>query len=588
MFRNTLALLSVLLCFTFRSWTHAGFESARVFPASSKVWLQFPDGQVAKNALSDGSIKSLFDKVATSSQWTNLFRTMQLDNRSAYQLTGLTIVELMEMLEGELAFGLFEEDDTNKWCLFLEPKSEFVALEILRSNLEKKLIERGYTRVEKRIGECYSYSWSKDDQCFIAYTIHNEKLLASNSFQQLIEMTTRWIENSNDGLISDPEFFSAKKSVNAEAEPSFNLFFRNQQIRLRLFVGPKNELDVTELSQPVISFLGKLESMEAYGLLEFFQSEVTSTFASLQIPTKSNGVEIALKVQVNTPAGDKLFQQPGKATLPNEAPFADFNVVGYSVLDADFWTASDYLMYLQLDESARELMAKAREKVLKLGGSEKDLVNKDSVHLRPRVFRCFLDDGTSAIVFQFRNLESSRKIYSQGRWNQSGDPLFGGKLSRTRTETSDGVYFTEVLNIPFELPASLAVAKSNGTVKPTVYGIRDEYFIICNSESFFRELPLRPEEPLIESVSYQMVKKKLDEQFAGNAFVLDYWDLPRIFEKSSQHFERSLFGFLLRVYGARDFDDLVRSLAEDLGPVGGAISKNKDGFRLDYIMLKRR
>jgi hypothetical protein len=85
-----------------------------------------------------------------------------------------------------------------------------------------------------------------------------------------------------------------------------------------------------------------------------------------------------------------------------------------------------------------------------------------------------------------------------------------------------------------------------------------------------------------------MVKQKLDQHFPGNTFALDYWDFSRLIEESGLRFEDSNFSGTLRVLGASSFDDLFRSIAEDLGPVGGAVSKNDDGFRLDYLMLTRR
>jgi hypothetical protein len=140
--------------------------------------------------------------------------------------------------------------------------------------------------------------------------------------------------------------------------------------------------------------------------------------------------------------------------------------------------------------------------------------------------------------------------------------------------------------IPFKLPESLAISKT--AVSPRVYGVRGEYFIISNSERFFTELPVKPEDSLSESIGYRMVKQKLDQHFPGNTFALDYWDFSRLIEESGLRFEDSNFSGTLRVLGASSFDDLFRSIAEDLGPVGGAVSKNDDGFRLDYLMLTRR
>lgn len=582
--QSMVKLLLVGVCLLSHSSTLADFDSAKIFPASAKFWLQISDVRAVRDLMSGGLGESMYQKIVKSAQWSTVLRNLNLNDHSTYNLTGLRMVELIELLEGEVALGLFDEGEAKRWCFFLDPKSEYVALEILRSNLEKQFEKRGCIRVENRIGDCSLYSWSKDEDCFLTYVIRNEKLLASNSPMMLAEMTKRWIEKGTDGLHADFEFASACRSTFALSQPGMNLFIRNQEIKLIRSFDDANDFSLSVVNNAYWVMLNALASLDVYGILPFFQSEVTSTFASLQFPDRSKGVELALKIQINTPDGDKLFEQPGRATFPENAPFAAFDAISYSVLNADFWTASDHLRRLSMDATMLKAHEENRQLARKHGIPETIFANKDSKHLLPVVFRCVRADGSSAIIFRFRNRDVSFDTYSKSRI----PPRTGGFISTTRTASSDGVYHTEIINIPMEFPAELGLNTSKIAPKPKYYGIRGDYFIVCNSENYFRDLPLNPEDPLGESISYQMVKRKLDDQFSGKAFALDYWDLSPLLENAANSFENSTIGTLLGIVGAKTFDDLFRSMAEDLGPVGGAVSKNPNGFRLEYIMLTRR
>ncbi|MFN7889408.1 MAG: hypothetical protein ACK5OC_03895 [Pirellula sp.] len=580
------------ICMLSHCWLRAGSESARIFPVALDVWLQVPDVKTTKETMFGGVVGSVFEKISKSPQWSAVVKNLRINNSSSMDTTGFTITELAESVEsmdGEFAFGLFTEQGDNKWCLFLEPKSEYVAIEILRSNLEKRFEKQGFHRVETRIGDCYLYTWSRGDNCLVAYTIRDEKLLASNSPNQLMEMATRWVQGGADGLASDREFASASKSLSSREKSCVNLFFRNQGLilcRSEDSMKKRFTAEPTMMAQMTWIWFDILNSLDTYRLLPFFQSDVTSTFASLQFPDRSKGVELALRVQVNTPVGDKLFERPAKAVFPEDGPFGAFDVVSYSALHADFWTASDYLRFKQSDPSILKAKEEARELARK-HGLKLDSLSKDSQHLHPIAYRCLLADGSSAMIFRFRNLEKSSDVYSKRRFSSlEGYRSFGNFISTTSRKTSDGIYHVENMTIPFNLPESLASSKT--TASPRVYGVRGEYFIISNSERFFTELPVKPEDSLSESIGYRMVKQKLDQQFPGNTFALDYWDFSHLIEESGQRFEDSNFSGTLRVLGATSFNDLFRSIAEDLGPVGGAVSKNDDGFRLDYLMLTRR
>ena len=580
------------VCMLSHSWLRAGSESTRIFPVALDVWLQVPDVKTTKETMVGGVVGSVFEKASKSPQWSAVVKNLRIKNSSSMDTTGFSITELAESVEsmdGEFAFGLFTEQGDNKWCLFLEPKSEYVAFEILRSNLEKRFEKQGFYRAETRIGDCYLYTWSRGDTCLVAYTIRDEKLLASNSPNQLMEMTTRWVQSGTDGLSSDQEFASASKSISSREKSCVNLFIRNQRLILcRSDDSMKKRLssEPTIMAQMTWLWFDILNSLDAYGLLPFFQSDVTSTFASLQFPDRSKGVELALRVQVNTLFGDKLFERPAKAVFPEDGPFGAFDVVSYSALHADFWTASDYLRYKKSSPRALKAIEEARDLARK-HGLKLDSLNKDSQHLHPIAYRCLLADGSSAMIFRFRDREKSRDVYSKGRFSSlEGYRSFGNFISTTSRTTSEGIYHVENMTIPFKQPESLASSKT--TASPRVYGVRGEYFIISNSERFFTELPVKPEDSLSESIGYRMIKQKLDQQFPGNTFALDYWDFSRLIEESGQRFEDSSFSGMLRVFGANSFNDLFQTVEEDLGPVGGAVSKNNDGFRLDYFMLTRR
>jgi hypothetical protein len=164
--------IAFCLCFVLHSWLRAELDSARVFPSSLRVWCQIPDAKIARERWSSGGLAGVSEKILQSVQWSQILKNTKIDNHIFLMSTGLQLNEILDALQGELAVGLFEEDGAQRWCLFLDARSEIVAVEILRSNLEKEFVKNGYTRVEKRFGDSYTYSWSQGEKCLLAYAIH--------------------------------------------------------------------------------------------------------------------------------------------------------------------------------------------------------------------------------------------------------------------------------------------------------------------------------------------------------------------------------------------------------------------------------
>ncbi|XZE17870.1 hypothetical protein SH449x_003151 [Pirellulaceae bacterium SH449] len=574
-------------------------QSADIFPASMDLWINIPDVRVVKDRLSGGNLDAAFRTILDSSQWKTAAKNLRLNDSTPLESTGLYLREIIDALEGELAWGIFQDQGVDRWCLFVDPRTEIVAIEILRSNMEKKLTQLGCVRIEKRVDDCDVYCWMKQENCVVAYTIRDEKLLASNSSSMVENMAMRWVRGVKDGLSSDPEFGSSSRAVGKADSASMNLFFRNQMFDFASSVEGirKNEDIRKNMGVRDVWFYrkliwkGRISALDPYGLLPVLQSDVTSTYASLQFPDRSKGVEFELKIQINTPHGDKFIERPGAAEFPKTGPYFGFDVVSYSVLSGDFWKISDYLkenVENPFEPEFSRAKEQFRELLRKHGLPEERLSrpSRDSQHFHPVAYRCQLVDGSSAVIFKFRDVEKSRPIYSKGRFS-SLDKLSPnhGIFSTSTHRTKDIVYFVETPSL-FKLPANSGIVMP--PVSPRVYGILGDYYVVANSEKFFTEHSIQPEESLDESISFRMVKTHLGQHFSGNAFAVEYWDLARLMEESGLRFEESLFSSYLRLIGGNSFDELFRKLANDFGPVGGSVGKNTTGFRLNYFMLIRR
>jgi hypothetical protein len=540
----------------------AEFESPRIFPTSTDVWFQISSVNELKYRIADGPVGKAFENFFASPQGKRSLENLRFDDFRSLEWSDLTIAELITIPQKEFAYGQFSENGSRKWCVFIDAADETIGLEIFCLNLDKKLVSMGCERQDRKIGECIVSAWHLDGKCIVSYAQRGSQFLYSNSASMLSEMAIRWINGINDGLSSDVKFGSSFKSLNLEKRVGINLFLRHGNIL-----------------QPNSDLRKSLNRQIPYGLYPLIESYGESSFFSIWFPAKPSDVEMEFHAQLNLRDGVDLVKQPAKAVFPEQVPFGSVDVLSYSVLAGDFWTANAFSWKLTANEGQQKEMEEIAN-ILKVPVDEV-LGLRESRFFFPCISECALPEEGRAVIYNLRKGEKIRQRLLDSR------TFADGPFSSTRkVDTRDGVYYV-MENLEPEIPNNVKLLDVSFNIPNRVYGIRDDYYIESNSERFLGELPILPKETLSDTASFLRVKDKLLARSDSKSFAIQYFDFPRIIQTSGLKIRRSDLNAVAKRIGFDFFDNWFPATAEFFGPVGCVVKKNQNGIRVEYFLLDK-
>jgi hypothetical protein len=536
----------------------AGFESAQVFPSSTELWFHVSDMSEVSSRIANGPLGESLGKILRSPDGTKEARSLGLNGFTNLPWSDLSVLELMTLPKKEFAFGHFYENDARKWCLLIDADDERVGVQIFCLNLEKKLIAQGGEKKEWRIGDNNVVAFISDGTCLAAFVERGSQFLFCNSTDMISEMTIRWVNQTNDGLMSESEFVSSMKSMEIEKRGGVHLFIRGKHV----FPTDEYMRLALRLNTP-------------YGLYPLIEAHGKSMLIALSFPPKPGDVEAELHVQFCLNDEVELLKQPAKASFSETDPFASYDAIGYTVVSADFWRIPAESLKEDLKSSVaalRRMEELAKAKNL----SVNDLLanSQNDMDLLPVVYMCILDGGAEAVIYKPRKNKASFAELLSSRIPSDS----------IKNDGRDGSFWKIDQFKGFAIPASLSMMHEP---LPKFKGVRGDYYIESNSDRFFTETEMQPDDTLHDSIPFKIVKRVLMERSAGDCFAIQYWDVGRYIESNSKQLQKSGIANWMHRRGLGSFVKLLPLTAECFGHGGGFVKKNQIGFRLEYFLLRR-
>jgi hypothetical protein len=536
----------------------AGFESARVFPASTTLWFHLSDTSEVASRMTSGTLGQSWKKVSESPKAYQALRKLGLDGFTILPWSDLSVLELMTLPKKEFAFGHFFEKDLRKWCMFIDADEDVLGVQIFCLNLEKKLMAEGCEKKEWKIGETTVIAFIANGECRSAFAERGSQYLFCNSVDMISEMTIRWINVTNDGLMNVPDFVSSVKSTDIERKVGVNLFLRGE------YYYPKDMMMKSWLSLNI-----------PYWLYPVIEAHCKSMLIAISFPPEQSKIEAEFQVDFRHNEGLEIFKHVAHASFSKADPFVPFDAISYAVVSADYWRirAEDMNVYLREEPVA---MRRIKQLADAKGMSVDDYLasGENEMKLLPQAYMCTTEGNAEVIVFKpSHDRETFMNLLST---HIPSDAIKGDGL--------DGSYWKVDEYSRFKIPPLLAGLYQP---PPKFKGVRQGYYIESNSDRFFTELELQPEDTLHDSIPFKMVNKHLMARSTGNCFAVHYVDIGRFIESQIPKFKKTSIGVWIKLNGGDLLDELIPQIIERIGPIGGLVKKSTRGFRFEYFLLRK-
>lgn len=536
----------------------AGFDSARIFPSSTTLWFHLIDTSEVASRIAGGTLGKSWQKIPETSKGVKAFQSLGLVGFAILPWSDLSVAELLTLPKKEFAFGHFYEKDLRKWCMFIDADEDALGLQIFCLNLEKKLVAEGCEKKEWKAGDVTVTSFIAGGECRSAFAERGSQFLFCNSADMIAEMTIRWVNQTNDGLMSDPDFVSSVKSMDIERKIGVQLFLRGE------YYYPKDMIarSLLSLNTP-------------YQLYPIIEAHCKSILVAISFPSEQSEIEAEFQVDFRFSEGVEIVKQAGHASFSKTDPFIPFDATSYALVSADFWRIQG--------ESRKEgfkTSPAATKRIKELADAKGMFVDdylassENVMELLPQAYSCTIEGGKGAFVFKPRNnKETFMSLLSSRIPNDA-----------VKGEGLDGDYWKVDEFSRFKLPPVLAEIYQ--PPPPKFKGVREGYYIESNSERYFTELELQPEDNLHDSIPFKMVNEHLKARSKGNCFAIHYVDSGRFIESYIPGLEKSSVGVWMKLNGLDIFDKLLPQIIEQLGPSGGFVKKSKNGIQLEYFLLR--
>jgi hypothetical protein len=551
-------LIVVMLVLGSRTTLSAGFESARVFPASTTLWFHLSDTSEVASRIASGTLGHSWQKISEASKDTKAFQNLGLDGFTILPWSDLSVMELMTLPKKEFAFGHFYEKELRKWCMFVDADEDVLGVQIFCLNLEKKLMAEGCQKKERKIGDTTIIAFIDNGECRSAFAERGTQYLFCNSVDMITEMTIRWINVTNDGLMNDPDFLSSLKSTEIERKVGVHLFLRGE------YYYPKDMMTKSWLFLNI-----------PYRLYPIIEAHCKSMLVAISFPPEQSEIDAEFQVDFRLDEGVEIFKQAGHASFSKTDPFVPFDAISFAVVSADFWRIQGESLKEDLKTSPSAM--RRMEELAKAKGMSVDdffASSENVMELLPQAYMCTTEDSAEAFVYKPRK----------------GNTTFMNLLSSSipsdavKGEGLDGSYWKVDEYNRFALPPSLSGLYQP---PPKFKGVRQGYYIESNADRFFTEMELQPEDTLHDSIPFKMVNKHLMARSTGNCFAVHYVDIGRFIESQIPKFKKTSIAVWMKLNGGDFLDELLPQIIERIGPSGGLVKKSTTGFQFEYFLLRK-
>lgn len=536
----------------------AGFESARVFPASTTLWFHLSDTSEVVSRIASGTLGQSWQKISETPKANQALRKLGLDGFTILPWSDLSVLELMTLPKKEFAFGHFFEKDLRKWCMFIDADEDVLGVQIFCLNLEKKLMAEGCEKKEWKIGETTVIAFLANGECRSAFAERGSQYLFCNSVDMIAEMTIRWINVTYDGLMNDPDFVSSVKSTDIERKVGVNLFLRGE------YYYPKDMMTKSWLYLNI-----------PYRIYPVIEAHCKSMLIAISFPPEQSEIEAEFQADFRHDEGLEIFKHVAHASFSKTDPFVPFDAISYAVVSADFWRirAEDMNVYLREEPVA---MRRIKQLADSKGMSVDDYLasGENEMELLPQAYMCTTEGNAEVFVFKpSRDREPFLNLLST---HIPSDAVKGEGL--------DGSYWKVDEYSRFKLPPILAGLYQP---PPKFKGVRQGFYIESNSDRFFTEMELQPEDTLHDSLPFKMVNKHLMARSTGNCFAVHYVDIGRFIESQFPKFKKTSIAVWIKLYGGDFLEGLLPQIIERIGPIGGLVKRSKNGFQFEYVLLRK-
>lgn len=256
--------------------------------------------------------------------------------------------------------------------MFIDADEDVLGVQIFCLNLEKKLLAEDCEKKEWKIGETTVIAFIANGECRSAFAERGSQYLFCNSLDMISEMTIRWINVTNDGLMNDPDFVSSVKGTDIERKVGVHLFLRGE------YYYPKDMMTKSWLFLNI-----------PYWLYPIIEAHCKSMLIAISFPPEQSEIEAEFQVDFRHNKGLEIFKHVAHASFSKTDPFVPFDAISYAVVSADFWRirAEDMKVFLNEEPVGKrrmEELANAKgmsvDDYLASSENEMELQPEDTLH----------------------------------------------------------------------------------------------------------------------------------------------------------------------------------------------------------------